>query len=398
MPVIPEEGILYIMRFMGKIMRKILILSCLIFLFCSCQSSLDLYNIDFPDDSTIVNTAFWIDGTNDPLGLSSAVANELSSYGLKAYAVSERDMIGIFASSSGSAFAISSDLLVTNSHVIGSSETVKVMVDGNEVEAKVIHNEPDVDIAVIKVPVELPYSFKLSNEMQKGEHVTVIGYPYTEIMGQECKVTDGIVSSETGAFDTVFSFQFSAPMQPGNSGGPVFNDDYGVIGIATEKISDIYAFAEDGFVPQNANYAIKSDVLQFVTDNLGVDADHTSVVDSLEKAEKATFMIKSEEQEDLIDIYNDILIEISYTYDFNLADTYFAGMSYFVNPIIFTLYTMDGTKIGKIEESSYGGLSYISETAYETARYVASHIFYTFANVAMPCTNTGEKVKLRASL
>ena len=181
-------------------------------------------------------------------------------------------------------------------------------------------------------------------------------------------------------------------------GGPVFNDDYGVIGIATEKISDIYTFAEDGFVPQNANYAIRSDVLQFVTDNLGVATDHASVVDSLEKAEKATFLIKSEEQEELIDINNDILIEISYTYDFNLADTYFAGMSYFVNPIIFTLYTMDGTKIGEIEESSYGGLSYISETAYETARYVASHIFYTFANVAMPCTNTGEKVKLQASL
>ncbi len=370
-------------------MKKILLLLFFIIYLCSCQTSLDLYDIDFPGDSTIANTAFWIDGSDDPLGISAVVAQKLSDYGLKAVAVSDREMFGLISSSTGTAFAVSSNMLVTNSHVVGSADTVTVIIGTDEIEADVVHNEPDVDLAIIKVPVELPYSFKLSDDVEKGLHVTVMGYPYTEIMGRECKITEGIVSSETGAYDTILKFQFSAPIQPGNSGGPVFNDDYSVIGVATEKVSDIHAFSEDGFIPQNANYAVNGCLLQFVAENFIFDKDSSSVVDSLEDAEKAVFMVKSEER---TDINNDILIKISYTYDFNTANTAYSRTTYFVNPILFTLYTMDGIKIGEIEESSYAGSSYIRESAYETAEYVALHIFYAYADIAMPCTNSGEKI------
>ena len=129
----------------------------------SCQSIADSdVNFVFPENTSIDNSIIWIIGDNDPLNLSSAIAERFGMYGFKAIVVPDIESIidsNSSISSTGSAFAISSDLLVTNSHVVGEADVVSVMIEGEEIEADVIRNEEKADVAVLKIrDRKLPYA------------------------------------------------------------------------------------------------------------------------------------------------------------------------------------------------------------------------------------------------
>ncbi len=372
-------------------MKRLMPLLLAALLLSSCATTEDTYDIVFPEGTSLDGTVFWIDSSADPLDLGGYIADELSYYGFRAYAVEDKDDIGKLSASSGTAFALSSDILVTNSHVVGNAEKVTVVIDGKDVEADVIRNEKDADVAVLRVPVSLPYSFIFADDVEKGEHVTALGYPLPDVMGSESKMTDGIVSSLTGMDDTVFRFQFSAGIQPGSSGGPIFDDDFMVVGMAVSTLSDIYTLGEEGFVSQDVNYAIKEDIVRYVAEDL-ISHDESYSVDSLDEALQAVFMVKADEDADISD---DVIIDLDYTYDFmrGYSGLFSAsGEKFFVDPIVFTLYSADGTRIGQITESSYAGRSSVSETARDTAEYVARHIFYSFAERFLPMTSSGERI------
>ncbi|MCM1311256.1 MAG: serine protease [Bacteroides sp.] len=93
----------------------------------------------------------------------------------------------------------------------------------------------------------MPYSISFITS-EVGEDVYVLGYPMTSTMGDEIKLTDGIISSKTGFQGDVSLYQISAPIQPGNSGGPLFDKKGNVIGIVNAKHSEA----------ENVSYAIKS--------------------------------------------------------------------------------------------------------------------------------------------
>ena len=370
-------------------MRKLFPL--LLILLTSCATSLQLYDIDFPEYTDIENSTIWVDASEDPLGLSAIVAEDLGYYGFNAYSVADKEDIGLISSSTGTAFAISSDILITNSHVVGDADSVTVVIDGKDVEAEVICNERAADVAVLRVPVSLPYSFIFADSIDKGAHVNVLAYPYSDIMGKEVKLTEGIINSLSGIDGTKLRFQFSAEIQPGNSGGPVFNDDFMVVGMATTTLSDTYTFENDEFISQDVNYAVKGDIIRYIAESL-ITHDSSYSVDTPEEAANAVFMVKTDEK---MDISDDIFIKLSYEYGFNLRgwNSSSSPMAYFVDPIIFTLYTADGSRIGEIEESSYAGYGSVSETARDTVSYVARHIFYTFADQCLPRSNTGERTE-----
>ena len=85
-----------------------------------------------------------------------------------------------------------------------------------------------------------------------GEDVFVLGYPLTSTMGDEIKLTTGVISSKTGFQGDVSLYQITAPIQPGNSGGPLFDSKGNLIGIANAKHGDA----------ENAGYAIKTSYLK----------------------------------------------------------------------------------------------------------------------------------------
>jgi serine protease Do len=149
--------------------------------------------------------------------------------------------------------------IVTNRHVVEKADRIRVRLQddppGVQHDAKVIGQDQETDLAVIKIDMDRPVpSARLGNSdsMQVGDWVLAIGSPF----GQVGTVTAGIVSAK--GRDIVPNRQFQtfiqtdAAINPGNSGGPLVNLDGEVIGINTAILSETNAYAGVGFsLPSN---------------------------------------------------------------------------------------------------------------------------------------------------
>ncbi len=174
----------------------------------------------------------------------------------------------------GTGFAIAPNgLIVTNNHVVADSKEIKVSgLNGNfnkDYLAKVVIADKTNDLAIIQITDntfnnfgEIPYKIKQSSSMV-GEDIFVLGYPLTATMGDEIKLTNGIISSKTGYQNDITVYQISAPVQPGNSGGPLFDKSGNLIGIINAKHIDA----------ENATYAIKVSYLSNILELLEVYPD-----------------------------------------------------------------------------------------------------------------------------
>ena len=168
---------------------------------------------------------------------------------------------------SGSGFIISSDgYVVTNAHVIDDSQNVTVtMEDKRELKAKVIGVDKLSDIALLKVDEKNLPSVKLgdSDKLDVGQWVVAMGTPF----GLDYTATQGIVSALSRSLprDTYVPFiQTDAAVNPGNSGGPLFDLDGQVIGVN----SQIYS-RSGGYM--GVSFAIPSNLVKNVTDQLKAD-------------------------------------------------------------------------------------------------------------------------------
>ena len=157
----------------------------------------------------------------------------------------------------------SKDYVITNYHVVkGADSILAKFTNGETVEAKVVAKDVRSDIAILKLEQSPPLSatqIKLgdSSQARMGEKIFTIGYPASKIMGEKPKYSEGVINAMTGLKDDPAFFQISVPVQPGNSGGPLFNERGEVIGITTASLSSL-AMDAMGAIAQNVNYAIKS--------------------------------------------------------------------------------------------------------------------------------------------
>ena len=143
-------------------------------------------------------------------------------------------------SGAGSGVIISSDgLIITNNHVVSGANTIKVTLkDGTQYDAKIIGTDPDSDIAVIKIEATgLPCALVgNSDKLEVGDEVVAVGNPLGELGGT---VTNGIVSAlsrDVNIDGTEMSLiQTNAAVNPGNSGGGLFNMYGELIGIVNAK-------------------------------------------------------------------------------------------------------------------------------------------------------------------
>jgi len=163
-----------------------------------------------------------------------------------------------FTPRSGTGFAISSNgIIVTNSHVINGSTSIKVKgIKGDfskSYNAKILVEDRTNDIAIIFIDDisfsslgTIPYIFS-NKSSDVGCSVFCLGYPLRSTMGDEVKLTNGIISSKSGFQGDITNYQISAPVQPGNSGGPLFDYKGNLIGIISAK----------HIGTENVSYAIK---------------------------------------------------------------------------------------------------------------------------------------------
>ena len=172
-------------------------------------------------------------------------------------------------SGSSSGFAISSSgLIVTCYHVVKQARRIRIRgINGalnRAYNAVVLSFDRQNDLAILMIDDDrftvinrIPYT--LSDRIADvGDDVFVLGYPLPALMGNEIKLTNGLISSNSGFRGDNTSYQISAPVQPGNSGCPLFDGNGNIIGVVNARLFNI----------ENAAYAVKMPYLKTLLSSL----------------------------------------------------------------------------------------------------------------------------------
>ena len=170
-------------------------------------------------------------------------------------------------------FVSDAGYLVTAHHVIAGLTDIKVVMSPRQVlRARTVKIDKGSDLALLKVEAITPFVYlSHSNGVPAGMDVITMGYPQVGVLGITAKVTRGIVNSERGMRDDPTSFQFSAEVQKGNSGGPLIGPGGMVVGVVRSKLDAIKMSKATSDLPQNVNFATKSSVLiKFLADTPGI--------------------------------------------------------------------------------------------------------------------------------
>jgi len=174
----------------------------------------------------------------------------------------------------GSGFLLcNSGLIVTNYHVVGNQSDIQVLFPHKNVtfDAGVLLKDMNNDLVILKLkgftyeemfPSKIPYAIRDSHSVSLGEEVFTLGFPFGKILGASAKFSSGTISSLSGLLDNASLFQISNPIQPGNSGGPLFDKDGNLIGIVIASLNAKLFYEALDTIPQNVNFAIKSAYLK----------------------------------------------------------------------------------------------------------------------------------------
>ena len=176
---------------------------------------------------------------------------------------------------SGSGFMVArAGYVVTNKHVVRACRRVQVRVGESTLhEAQVVAVDPDDDLALLKIEAALPGSvvFRGKPAVRAGEDVVATGYPLSGLLADEVNVTVGTISALAGMRNDKHVLQMTAPVQPGSSGGPLFDASGQLVGVVVTKLNARIVAEETGDIPQNVNFAVKATVLQDFLDGAKID-------------------------------------------------------------------------------------------------------------------------------
>jgi S1-C subfamily serine protease/antitoxin component YwqK of YwqJK toxin-antitoxin module len=214
------------------------------------------------------NIGFNIDGKKEVLFENLIVKQDIDNNSITSTTSNNSDW-----KSSGTGFFIDKNgYIATNYHVVDEANEIQIEFIRKGVKksfpAKVVQSDKQNDLSIIKISssefipfLNLPFNFK-TNISDVGSNIFALGYPMLDLMGNEIKFTDGKISSKTGIHGDITTYQISVPIQPGNSGGPLFDFDGNLIGITSSGVN------RNLFNIENVNYAIKSSYLKNLIDVL----------------------------------------------------------------------------------------------------------------------------------
>ena len=165
--------------------------------------------------------------------------------------------------STGTAFSVAPQLLVTNHHVITGCSKLSVVTPEGRRAASVVSAEASIDLALLRVfgMRGAVASLRTPRSVALGETISVFGFPLAGTLSSSGNFTGGLVSSLQGLRNAAGEIQITAPVQPGNSGGPVLDASGLVVGVVQSKLDAVRAAALTGDMPQNVNFAVSLNVL-----------------------------------------------------------------------------------------------------------------------------------------
>ena len=177
---------------------------------------------------------------------------------------------GKILNGTGSGFLLPKGFVVTNHHVIKGADSFTVTIGKGITEkfdAKVIAEDINNDLALLEIEnfdstvnLEIP----IRTRARVGESVVALGYPMVNTLGREMKVTDGIISALSGYQGDITSFQITAPVQPGNSGGPLFSENGELLGVINARVTEA----------ENVSYAVKAAYVEQLMLSAGLSSDY----------------------------------------------------------------------------------------------------------------------------
>ena len=181
-------------------------------------------------------------------------------------------------------------LILTNHHVVDGCSAIRV-IDSlkNKASAELVGSDPKNDLALIRASRSFSKvaRFRQGIELQAGESVTVIGFPLAGILGIEPNVTFGYVSATAGLRGNPSTFQISAPVHKGNSGGPILDQSGNVTGIVSAKLNALAIQKKTGDLPQNISFGVKGEIAQSFLESQNVNYQSSASKRKLENTEVA---------------------------------------------------------------------------------------------------------------
>ena len=166
--------------------------------------------------------------------------------------------------SAGSGIVVTRDgKILTNAHVVPKCETIGVtFADGIRRNATLLARDDLNDLALLEAPArDLQVAhFRDGKAVRSGEGVVAVGFPLSSMLSSEANVTVGVVSALAGRKGDGRFLQVTAPIQKGNSGGPLADMSGTVIGVVTASLDAVKIAERTGAMPQNVNFAVKADV------------------------------------------------------------------------------------------------------------------------------------------
>lgn len=208
--------------------------------------------------------------------------------------------------SSGTGFAVTATgRILTNNHVVKDCSKLWVSAPGTaRTAARVVAHDDRNDLALVEAAILTPvYAAFRTAPMKSGEGVVALGFPLKGLLASEVNVSTGTVSALAGIGNDATKLQLSAPIQPGNSGGPLLDATGAVAAVVVEKLDAIAVAKATGTIPEGISFAIKGDVAILFLRSAGLEPRTTSpnmprleAVEVAQAGRPMTFLLECERE------------------------------------------------------------------------------------------------------
>lgn len=164
----------------------------------------------------------------------------------------------------GSAFLIGPQIAATNAHVVEGAGRIAAVGDAGAFDVESLVMDESADIALVRIRgcgSPPPVAFRPGFDLAPGEQVYSVGFPMSGFLGAGPQITSGMVAGGLGPANDTRLLQITAPIQPGSSGGPVFDWSGRLVGVAVASLSGA----------QNVNFAVRASLISYLAQSVGVD-------------------------------------------------------------------------------------------------------------------------------